>query len=448
MDFEPLLPGKPMLNVNNTFEEQFMQDAMYVPPTDCVQESIDRTNSLDLTSDSHTEMNQAFSSIREKPSLDSLIPDLPEIDPLVIMWLMAPNAVCMEKGLPSTDWSECSAQGMKNEDNFHDLYNVHPLDENVKYLDKPHVYFVDGSCKTTLSATTFIGAWFPPFDQDAQAKRSYGGKTFKNSIHRRSYKYHCCFDTYRDENLSEEEKESKCVDLIKSQYDLAGTMGTEMHKNIEVFLDKGGKSTDDLKIADYNSKCFNQFMNIYNNKNWWTFKTLRLEWSINDKETDIPGQIDFAGIELNKHGELILLDWKRTESISELYNKYAPQDEWRGYSLCSDLNNCKLIKYTLQLNLYKYILEKNYGVRVSNMLLVQCHPKIKEGIIHKINPMQDRIIWMLAARLKYLRLARHCIKEGIPLITQQQIKAATPPERRDILVPRFLETMKQYNITL
>lgn len=437
-----------MLNQEEAFVEDYMQDAMYVPPSDYTNPNLDHKTALNLTDDSHSEMKQAQSIIREKPDLSSLIPDLPEIDPYVIMWLMAPNEVCLDKGLPATKWDECEAQGLQNENNYHDLSNKHPLDEKVKYLDKPHVYFTDGSCKTSLSATTFIGAWFPPFDKEGQALRSYKGKTFKETVHRKSYKYHFCYETYRDENLTDEEKEKKCVELIMNSYSGGAEKGTELHKTLEIFLDKGGESCDDLNIPDYNASCFNQFMSVYQNKFWWTFQTLRLEWSVCEWEVDIPGQIDFAGIELTKNGELVLLDWKRTENISTFYNKYAPQSEWRGYSLCADMNNCNFNKYSLQLNLYKYILEKFYGVRVGNMLLLQFHPKLKQAIIHKVPNMQKTMIWMLAARLKYLRIMRQCLKEGIPLITQQQLKEAKPPYRRDVLLPRFLETMKAHNVNL
>lgn len=52
-------------------------------------------------------------------------------------------------------------------------------------------------------------------------------------------------------------------------------------------------------------------------------------------------------------------------------------------------------KYSLQLNLYKYILEKNYGVKVSKMILTSFHKNCSSYICTEIGDLSKEINDML-----------------------------------------------------
>ncbi len=49
--------------------------------------------------------------------------------------------------------------------------------------------------------------------------------------------------------------------------------------------------------------------------------------------------------------------------------------------------------YSLQLNIYKFILEKNYNVKIKDMYLVTLHPEnnLKNFEKIKVNDMQKRV---------------------------------------------------------
>ena len=51
------------------------------------------------------------------------------------------------------------------------------------------------------------------------------------------------------------------------------------------------------------------------------------------------------------------------------------------------------IHYSLQLNAYKYILEKNYDLKVSNMFIVCLHPENKNEnyLLYPIKDMKNEI---------------------------------------------------------
>ena len=106
------------------------------------------------------------------------------------------------------------------------------------------------------------------------------------------------------------------------------------------------------------------------------------ELRIFDLETKIAGTID--GLFKNKDG-YIIYDWKRTKEIK--YNNYFNKCKFP----LDNYDDCNFIKYSLQLNTYKYILEKNYNIKIVDMYLVILHPNEINYKKIKIENMQDEI---------------------------------------------------------
>lgn len=99
----------------------------------------------------------------------------------------------------------------------------------------------------------------------------------------------------------------------------------------------------------------------------------RTEWAVYDWEQKNAGTIDFVDYQ---NGEYIIYDWKRSDKLisknglpikNSLYGEKAlpPID---------NLDDSPYYHYALQLSLYKYILEKNYGITVSKLRLGIFHP--------------------------------------------------------------------------
>ena len=73
----------------------------------------------------------------------------------------------------------------------------------------------------------------------------------------------------------------------------------------------------------------------------------------------------------NEDGTLMIYDWKRCKDIVKTnnWNKYSTN------SIISHLPDTNYWHYTLQLNLYKMILETKYGFTVKDIQLVVIHPE-------------------------------------------------------------------------
>ena len=109
------------------------------------------------------------------------------------------------------------------------------------------------------------------------------------------------------------------------------------------------------------------FMRIHVKPTW---KLYRTEWEIYSCEDDLAGSIDCV-MRDECTGHLILIDWKRTKELER--NMTSPY----GTKMRAPMNHiysCKGAKYELQLNIYRHIIHKRYGMSVSDMLIVCIHP--------------------------------------------------------------------------
>jgi ATP-dependent exoDNAse (exonuclease V) beta subunit len=133
----------------------------------------------------------------------------------------------------------------------------------------------------------------------------------------------------------------------------------------------------------YENENREQFSDIYNTREWSHFlqfvtnypnlKPYRTEWMIYDEECKIAGSIDM--VYMNEDGTLSIYDWKRCLSIEKTsgWNKYGIEE------CVNHLPDTNFWHYSLQLNIYKRILEKNYGMTISQLFLVKLHPDNKSG---------------------------------------------------------------------
>ena len=68
----------------------------------------------------------------------------------------------------------------------------------------------------------------------------------------------------------------------------------------------------------------------------------------------------------------MIFDWKRSKNL--IIDGFADK---RGYPIdisgLRDLNNCSYYKYSIQLSLYKLILEKEYDYKISSLKLIILH---------------------------------------------------------------------------
>jgi serine/threonine protein kinase len=114
----------------------------------------------------------------------------------------------------------------------------------------------------------------------------------------------------------------------------------------------------------------------------------RTEWRICDEDREIAGTIDL----LCKNGDdFEIYDWKRSR-------KALPDETIWAYGKdgLEHIPDISFYHYALQQNLYKYILEKNYGIHVSKMHIVIFHPIYDGYKLYDIPNMSKEVQYILS----------------------------------------------------
>ncbi len=164
------------------------------------------------------------------------------------------------------------------------------------------------------------------------------------------------------------EEENRTEDDVLDEYllmrDEAAEKGTYLHNQIECFLKKDKFDSDSLE--------FELFLRFYNKeikpRNLLFFDAERMIFS--DKY-NVAGTIDCLFKKTDKD-EYVMLDWKRSK---KLIIDGRPRIFGYGYALSelSTLDNSSFNRYCLQQNIYKHIVETEYGMKISSMKLVVLH---------------------------------------------------------------------------
>jgi hypothetical protein len=249
--------------------------------------------------------------------------------------------------------------------------NRHSRDERIVFDEEPHIYYLDSEPVKT-SVTTLVHQYFSTFNADLIISRMMRGKNWESS------KY---FGMTADE--------------IKQQWKDAGNNathhGTIMHKAIECFYnDEPPEQESAIQTVEY--KQFEKFQDDHKNK----LRAYRTEWMVYDEEHDLAGSIDMV-FENIDDGTLSVYDWKRSKEI-KTKNSYA-----KGVGVMSNLPDCNYIQYSLQLNIYKYILETKYNKVIRDMFLVVMHPTYDSYMKYEVMDLQNEVREIMKERKEYLK---------------------------------------------
>jgi len=229
--------------------------------------------------------------------------------------------------------------------------NTHTLDANITFEPLRHRYLITApgvATRSFQSVTSFVKSNFAPFDSAtalAGAKRGnnpkYVGKSDKQILR-------------------------EWADSGKE----AAALGTELHAEIEAFYNASDMfewMTDDESDKPERRQ-FTSFWEDHKD----TLEPYRTEWAVYDVGTRLAGSMDM--VFRNREGKYFIYDWKRTKP-------FRPEDYFGRNSTTPCLlavPDTKFWHYSLQLNTYKTIIERGYGIRIDGMFLVRFHPTLED----------------------------------------------------------------------
>ena len=217
-------------------------------------------------------------------------------------------------------------------------------ESRIKFDEVTHTYTVDG-VKVPISVTGLIHQFSHDFDPFA-AIESMKVKDWETKQLK--------FIKDDGEVMTDEE--------IAASWSRNGEVqrsrGQLLHFHCEQFL-------NGCSIEQPWSPEFEQFVALHNEIISTHFQAFRTEVSVFHCGLKLAGQIDCLC--KDSDGRLVILDWKRSRRIvMESRRQMQPP--------LHHLPDCNYFHYALQLNIYRWILESEYGYRVSSMFLGIFHP--------------------------------------------------------------------------
>ena len=256
--------------------------------------------------------------------------------------------------------------------------NAHIRDAFITFDEGPHIYTVHGQQGYT-SVTTWIHQQFSHFDAD----KVIDNMEKRGSLKDPANKYY-----------------GMTKDQIKSLWEKNGReasgSGTKMHYDIECFYNDESVQND--------SQEYGYFENFRRD---FPLKPYRTEWMVYDEDTKISGSIDMVFMDPDDSTTCScqIYDWKRVRGIQY---EDAFEGKMAKNPIIGHLPDSNFWHYSLQLNTYKYILEKNYGKKITAMYLVCMHPENPVGNYERIevHDLSKDVRQLFAERTRLLQDAR------------------------------------------
>lgn len=246
----------------------------------------------------------------------------------------------------------------------------HSRDLDIEFDEPTHRYYIKGDTSGWISCTGFLHAFFPHFDAEKTIKKMMKSSNWPTS------KYY-----------------GKTAKEIKAEWDANGkeasNAGTLVHLGIEQYHNGATDLiTKEVKKA-VEWKYFSNFWKIAQE----TLEPYRTEWEVWSEEYKLAGSIDMI-YRRKCDGKFEIYDWKRSKEIK------TGNDFETGYPPLEHLPHCNYWHYTLQLNIYRWFLQKYYGLEIVDLYLVIVHPDNKNYKRFRLNILEKEVEDMLACRAR------------------------------------------------
>lgn len=240
------------------------------------------------------------------------------------------------------------------------------LDNRLGFEPKEHIYILDGVLRLK-AISDVIAHFFYPFNILKQSEQDAN----KNGM-----------------------SQTEVIEMWDAKGVESRNIGTFLHEQIENHLK--GKRVSFNYPFEYDGEIVNYKKTVSIEKEFGYFldfmqdsgvKPFRSEWRIFDEKNNIAGTIDLI---CRNGSQFDIYDWKR--SIKASPNATVWQYGTNGLEHVPDI---AFNKYALQQNLYKYILENNYGIKINKMYLVILHPEYNGYVRYEVPQMNTEISTIL-----------------------------------------------------
>lgn len=261
--------------------------------------------------------------------------------------------------------------------------NRHPRDAHIHFDEPTHKYYVNGSCEGNISCTGFVHEFFGHFDPKAIIAKMKRGANWTSS------KYYGKTDQEIMKEWNDNGKQ-------------ASAAGTAMHLAIEQFLHG---SPEEIDPAIKNTAEWNYFLQFWADcgddlepyRSEWEVFTDSLDAKVQERRIKLCGSIDMV-FRRRSDGKFVIYDWKRSKEIKS--------ENAFGSGLCplDHLPDTNYWHYTLQLNVYKWILETYYGMEIADLYLVILHPDNPSYRRMRLNFLTDEVEDMVECRRRAVEM--------------------------------------------
>ena len=200
--------------------------------------------------------------------------------------------------------------------------------------------------------------------------------------------------------------------------DLASKQGTEAHYLCELFLN--GLPT---RWWEPEMKVLFDFVRDYAVPNG--IVVYNTEKEIYSVEADMGGSVD-AILYDTVNDMYIILDFKRSDKLkTDMHNSF----QGRMLPPLSHLDDCRGASYSLQLGIYQYVLEKEYGLNVSDRILLSIHPGAP--FVTSVPYLKAEVEFLIASQASKVNARKAamesdprftCCLTGAPLIDAVRLK--------------------------
>jgi hypothetical protein len=284
--------------------------------------------------------------------------------------IVSKSLLMMAKGPPAEpiNFAKKFSLPISNEKLILEEINAHPMDARIEFESVAHEYFLDG-ISMDFSVTQLVEEFFEKFDADEVIRKMMNG----NRWPREGY------ITKDGAPYNEMQIKKKWDDI--GEY--ARNRGTWMHYNIERYLN----DLEPSPTLEEMDKFVAFYTDVIKGKN---IQPTRTEWRIAAPKERIAGSVDFVG--RFEDGTYAILDWKRSKDLQGgLTNKFGKRC---AYPI-DYLDDCDGSKYFLQLNMYRYILETYYDLKVSYMGVASFHPNLDSYYLAQAPEMTKECMAMI-----------------------------------------------------